>query len=270
MAQRIVRAKNKIRTARIPYRVPPRRRPARPAARRARGACTWSSPKGTRDVGRRVGPQRPRRRGDPAGPPAGRADARRARGARPARADAAHRGPPAGADVARRHAGAARRPGPERAGTDDLVDEGLDLVRRCLRRDRPGPYQVQAAINAVHASAPDTARPTGARSSPCYDQLLALTPTPMVALNRAVAVAEIEGPGAALVIVDGLRSDSATTTCSTPSARTSCAGSAATTRPTPPTPTRPTGRATRSSATSSTVVAVSSEPRVGQCPAHGW
>jgi len=86
----------------------------------------------------------------------------------------------------------------------DLVAEGLELVRRCLRRDRPGPYQVQAAINAVHASAPDAAATDWHQVVALHDQLLALAPNPVVALNRAVAVAETEGPAAALEIVDAL------------------------------------------------------------------
>ena len=86
----------------------------------------------------------------------------------------------------------------------DLVAEGLELVRRCLRRDRPGPYQVQAAINAVHASAPDAAATDWHQVVALHDQLLALTPNPVVALNRAVALAETEGPEAALEIVDAL------------------------------------------------------------------
>jgi RNA polymerase sigma-70 factor (ECF subfamily) len=86
----------------------------------------------------------------------------------------------------------------------DLVAEGLELVRRCLRRDRPGPYQVQAAINAVHASAPDAAATDWHQVVALHDQLLALTPNPVVALNRAVALAETEGPAAALEIVDAL------------------------------------------------------------------
>ena len=78
-----------------------------------------------------------------------------------------------------------------------LIAEGQELVRQCLRRNRPGPYQIQAAINAVHSDARDRARrPTGARSSQLYDQLLALTPNPVVALHRAVAVAEVDGPDA--------------------------------------------------------------------------
>ena len=74
---------------------------------------------------------------------------------------------------------------------DDLAEQGRDLVRRCLRRDRPGPYQVQAAIQAVHSETPTDWRQVVA----LYDHLLALTPTPMVALNRAIAVGEVDGPG---------------------------------------------------------------------------
>ncbi|MBK1782970.1 RNA polymerase sigma factor [Prauserella cavernicola] len=85
-----------------------------------------------------------------------------------------------------------------------LIAEGQSLVRRCLRRDRPGPYQLQAAINAVHSDAP-TAEATDWRQIVLlYDQLLALSPTPVVALNRAVAVAEVDGPAVALEQVDEL------------------------------------------------------------------
>jgi RNA polymerase sigma-70 factor, ECF subfamily len=89
----------------------------------------------------------------------------------------------------------------------DLIAEGQALVRRCLRRNQPGPYQVQAAINAVHSDAPSTEATDWAQILQLYDQLLALTPTPVVALNRAVAVAEIDGPEAALALVDELELD---------------------------------------------------------------
>jgi RNA polymerase sigma-70 factor (ECF subfamily) len=82
-----------------------------------------------------------------------------------------------------------------------LLAEGRQLVRWCLRRDRPGPYQVQAAINAVHSDPPPT---DWGQVVLLYDHLLALAPSPVVALNRAVAVAEVDGPGAALALVDGL------------------------------------------------------------------
>ncbi|SCE97549.1 RNA polymerase sigma factor [Micromonospora mirobrigensis] len=86
----------------------------------------------------------------------------------------------------------------------DLVRQGQHLVRRCLRRDRPGPYQIQAAINAVHSDAPDAAGTDWGQILQLYDQLLAGAPGPVVALNRAVAVAEVAGPAAALAQVDRL------------------------------------------------------------------
>jgi RNA polymerase sigma-70 factor, ECF subfamily len=112
-----------------------------------------------------------------------------------------------------------------------LIAEGQGLVRRCLRRGQPGPYQIQAAISAVHSDTAhqdtahgdtahgDTGRPAarGDAAGPgaaattdwgqilqLYDQLLAVAPGPVVALNRAVAVAEVEGPATALALVDGL------------------------------------------------------------------
>ncbi|MCW7988524.1 RNA polymerase subunit sigma-24 [Streptomyces platensis subsp. clarensis] len=88
-----------------------------------------------------------------------------------------------------------------------LVAEGQALVRQCLRRNRPGPYQVQAAINAVHSDAPTAADTDWRQILQLYDQLLALDPSPVVALNRAVAVAEVEGPEAALALVDSLSLD---------------------------------------------------------------
>jgi RNA polymerase sigma-70 factor (ECF subfamily) len=88
-----------------------------------------------------------------------------------------------------------------------LVAEGQMLVRQCLRRDRPGPYQLQAAINAVHSDAPSTDKTDWRQVLALYDQLLVVSPTPVVALNRAVAVAEVDGPAAALTLVDGLALD---------------------------------------------------------------
>ncbi|TCO61002.1 RNA polymerase sigma factor [Actinocrispum wychmicini] len=89
----------------------------------------------------------------------------------------------------------------------DLISEGHSLVRQCLWRDHPGPYQIQAAINAVHADAA-TARDTDWRQIlTLYDHLMTFTPTPVVALNRAVAVAEVDGPAAGLSLVDDLNLD---------------------------------------------------------------
>jgi RNA polymerase sigma-70 factor (ECF subfamily) len=89
----------------------------------------------------------------------------------------------------------------------ELIAEGQEIVRRCLRRNQPGPYQIQAAINAVHSDAPAAAATDWWQILQLYDQLLALAPSPVVALNRAVAVAEVEGPEAALALVDGLELD---------------------------------------------------------------
>jgi RNA polymerase sigma-70 factor, ECF subfamily len=88
-----------------------------------------------------------------------------------------------------------------------LVEEGEALVRRCLRRGQPGPYQVQAAINAVHSDAPSVEATDWGQIVRLYDQLLAIAPTPVVALNRAVAVAEVDGPEPALALVDALDLD---------------------------------------------------------------
>jgi RNA polymerase sigma-70 factor (ECF subfamily) len=80
------------------------------------------------------------------------------------------------------------------------IAEGRTIVRELVRRNQPGPYQLQAAINAVHSVTP-TDWPAVLS---LYDQLLAIAPTPVVALNRAVAVAEVDGPGPALALVDAL------------------------------------------------------------------
>ncbi len=85
-----------------------------------------------------------------------------------------------------------------------LIEEGQSLVRRCLALNRPGPYQVQAAIQAVHSDAPTVEATDWSQVLRLYDQLLALAPSPVVALNRAVALAEVAGPAAALAVVDGL------------------------------------------------------------------
>jgi RNA polymerase sigma-70 factor, ECF subfamily len=89
----------------------------------------------------------------------------------------------------------------------DLVAEGADLVRACLRRNRPGPYQLQAAISAVHSDAATAAQTDWSQILALYDQLIAIAPTPVVALNRCVAVAELRGPSEALALVDELDLD---------------------------------------------------------------
>jgi RNA polymerase sigma-70 factor, ECF subfamily len=88
-----------------------------------------------------------------------------------------------------------------------LIDEGQAIVRRCLRASRPGPYQIQAAINAVHSDSATGDATDWRQIVALYDQLLAIAPSSVVALNRAVAVAELEGAGPAIEIVDGLDLD---------------------------------------------------------------
>ncbi len=80
----------------------------------------------------------------------------------------------------------------------DRIEEGLALVRALLRRNQPGPYQIQAAINAVHDSAPTAADTDWSQIVALYDQLMVCTPTPVVALNRAAAIAERDGAAAGL------------------------------------------------------------------------
>ncbi len=91
----------------------------------------------------------------------------------------------------------------DRAGWDrSLVEEGHRLVRECLSLNRPGRYQILAAINAVHTDAPTAADTDWSQVVALYDQLTQLDPSPIVALNRAVAIAEVDGPHVALAQVD--------------------------------------------------------------------
>jgi RNA polymerase sigma-70 factor, ECF subfamily len=84
------------------------------------------------------------------------------------------------------------------------IDEGQALLRRCLEINRPGPYQLQAAINAVHSDSADAAHTDWHQVLALYDQWMAMAPSAVVALNRAVAVAEIEGAACALRLVEEL------------------------------------------------------------------
>jgi RNA polymerase sigma-70 factor (ECF subfamily) len=84
------------------------------------------------------------------------------------------------------------------------VAEGQAIVRECLRRNQPGAYQIQAAIHAVHSDAHDAASTDWRQVVQLYDQLRAYDPSPVVALHRAVAVAEVDGPATALDLVDAL------------------------------------------------------------------
>ena len=85
-----------------------------------------------------------------------------------------------------------------------LIDEGQGLVRRCLRANRPGPYQIQAAVNAVHSAAARAEDTDWRQILALYDLHQSIAPTPIVQLNRAVALAEVDGPAAALAVVDAL------------------------------------------------------------------
>jgi RNA polymerase sigma-70 factor, ECF subfamily len=89
-----------------------------------------------------------------------------------------------------------------------LIAEGQHLVWECLRRNQPGPYQIQAAIAAVHSSASRPEDTDWTQIVALYDQLSATSPSPVVSLNRAVAVGELDGPAVALAELDGLDLDS--------------------------------------------------------------
>lgn len=88
-----------------------------------------------------------------------------------------------------------------------LIEEGQGIVRACLRRNRPGPYQLQAAIQAVHADAAKFGATDWSQIVALYDQLMVMAPTPVVALNRAIAVGEVDGPTVALALIERLDLD---------------------------------------------------------------
>jgi RNA polymerase sigma-70 factor (ECF subfamily) len=93
----------------------------------------------------------------------------------------------------------------DRGGWDRaLIAEGHALVRECLAINRPGRYQILAAINAVHTDAPSASDTDWSQVVALYDQLTRIDPSPIVALNRAVAVAELDGPDVGLALVDAL------------------------------------------------------------------
>lgn len=99
-------------------------------------------------------------------------------------------------------------PDQDRARWDrERIAEGQAIVRACMRRNLPEPYQIQAAINAVHSDAPTAADTDWHQIVQLYDQLLVFQPTPVVAMNRAIAVAERDGPDAGLALLDGLDLD---------------------------------------------------------------
>jgi RNA polymerase sigma-70 factor, ECF subfamily len=203
MAQRLVRAKNKIRDARIPYRVPEehelpdRLRPVLSVIYLVHNeayVATSGDSLGRVDLGAeavRLGrllvelmPDEPEARGLLALMLLGESR-------RPARVAA--------------DGSLVRLADQDRSLWDRaLVAEGQALVRECLRRNAPGPYQVQAAIAAVHSDAATAAGTDWAQVLALYDRLLVLAPSQVVRLNRAIALAEVEGPAAGLAEVDTL------------------------------------------------------------------
>lgn len=88
-----------------------------------------------------------------------------------------------------------------------MIEEGHAIVRACIRHNRPGPYQLQAAIQAIHCAADTFESTDWPRIVGLYDHLFLLMPTPVVALNRAIAIGEVEGPGAALAALDAIAPD---------------------------------------------------------------
>ena len=88
-----------------------------------------------------------------------------------------------------------------------MIEEGHAIVRACIRRGQPGPFQLQAAVQAVHCHADSFEATDWPQIVALYDHLFSVMPTPVVALNRAIAIAEIEGPGAALTTLDAIAPD---------------------------------------------------------------
>jgi RNA polymerase sigma-70 factor (ECF subfamily) len=89
----------------------------------------------------------------------------------------------------------------------ERIDQGVRELNRALRLRRPGPYQVQAAISALHATAPDAGSTDWPQIAALYEQLAGLSPSPVVEINRAVAGGMADGPRAGLAILEALRAD---------------------------------------------------------------
>ena len=89
----------------------------------------------------------------------------------------------------------------------EMIEEGHAIVRACIRRDHPGPFQLQAAIQAVHCDADSFETIDWPQIVELYDHLYSVMPTPVVGLNRAIAIGETEGPSAALTLLDTVAPD---------------------------------------------------------------
>jgi RNA polymerase sigma-70 factor (ECF subfamily) len=88
-----------------------------------------------------------------------------------------------------------------------MIEAGQAIVRACIRRNQPGPFQLQAAIQAVHCNAASFEATDWPQIVALYDHLFSVMPTPVVALNRAIAISEMEGPSAALTALDAIARD---------------------------------------------------------------
>ena len=201
---RITRAKKTLAAAQVPFEVPPY------DERRERLSSVLSviylifTEGSSATSGSEVDPYRPRPRGDPARPGPGPAGARRSRDARAARPARADRRTLPGPGPRRRDAGAAGGPGPAPWDRAAIRRGRAALVRPAGSAAGLGAYGLQASIAECHAIAPSVEATDWDRIVLLYDALRSLAPSPIVELNRAVAVSMASGPAAALPLVDAL------------------------------------------------------------------